>query len=287
GVTGELYIGGDGVGRGYLNDARKTAEFYLPAPFPMEAGARVYRSGDLARYLLDSNLEYLGRIDHQVKIRGFRIELGEIEATLREHGTVEQAVIDVREDKPGEKRLVAYVVKTDLQGSGYETERVTQWREFLSERLPEDMVPAVFVEMERLPLTPNGKLDRRGLPAPDRADMELDQVYVPPRTPVEEIVVGIFEEVLSLDRVGVHDNFFEIGGHSLLATQVISRARNTFEVEINVRSLFEAVTAARLAEVVIAQEPPPGQTEKIAMTLKKLSNMTDEDADAELAALEQ
>ena len=246
GVVGELCVGGDGVGRGYLNEAGKTSELFMPAPFAMEAGQRLYKTGDLARFLPDGNLEYLGRIDHQVKIRGFRIELGEIEAALHEHCAVEQAVVLMREDQPNEKRLVAYVVKADIP----EVSHKEEWREFLSDRLPAYMVPAVFVELENLPLTTNGKLDRRALPVPERASLELGKGYVAPRTLIEQTLAEIWRHVLGVDQVGVYDDFFELGGHSLLATRLISKIRSQMNVDLPLKALFERGSVAQLAQLI-------------------------------------
>jgi acyl carrier protein len=191
-------------------------------------------------------LEYLGRIDHQVKIRGFRIELGEIEAALGEHGAVEQVVVLMREDQPGDKRLVAYVVKADIS----EVSNKEEWREFLSERLPAYMVPAVFVELEKLPLTTNGKLDRHALPAPELASLELGQGYVAPRTLIEKTVAEIWLQVLGVDQVGVYDNFFELGGHSLLATRLVSKIRSQMNVDLPLKALFERGSVAQLAQLI-------------------------------------
>src|SRR5581483_8329635 len=203
-----------------------------------ERGERVYGTGDLGRYDRDGKIEYLGRVDHQVKVRGYRIELGEIEAALNEHPAVAQAVVVAREDEPGERRLVTYLVANAPVGS-------QELRAYLSQRLPEYMVPAAFVELAEMPLTPNGKLDRRALPQPQLEP--ADSAYVGPRTAVEEIVGGIIAEVLRLERVGVEDNFFELGGHSLLATQVVSRLRKLLGVEVPLRSLFTNPTVAALA----------------------------------------
>ena len=245
GVAGELHIGGDGLARGYLNRPELTAEKFIANPFSNEPGARLYKTGDLARYLPDGNIEFLGRIDNQVKIRGFRIELGEIEAVLAQHPSIQQAVVIAREETPGEQRLVAYTVSTT--GSAPSTHEL---RSFLQQKLPDYMVPSAFVFLDSLPLTANGKLDRKSLPAPDHSRPELEDNFVAPRTPVEEILANIWAEVLKLDKVGIHDNFFHLGGHSLLATQVISRIRRALQSEIPLRVLFEAPNVARLAERV-------------------------------------
>jgi acyl-coenzyme A synthetase/AMP-(fatty) acid ligase/acyl carrier protein len=246
GVSGELYIGGDGVARGYLNRPELTAERFIADPFSAESGSRLYKTGDLARYLSDGNLEFLGRIDDQVKIRGFRIELGEIEAVLGQHAGVRDAVVLVREDEPGDKRLVAYVVAAaDAAAPVF-----SELRSFLSEKLPEYMVPSAYVVVDEIPLTPNGKVDRRALPAPDEARPELEGVYVAPRGELEEAVAGIWAEVLKVERVGIHDNFFELGGHSLLVTQVVSRLRKSLQVELPLRSLFETPTVAELTDTI-------------------------------------
>ncbi|HEX8273712.1 MAG TPA: amino acid adenylation domain-containing protein [Longimicrobiaceae bacterium] len=238
GVPGELCIGGAATARGYLGRAELTADRFVPDPFAGEAGARMYRSGDRARWGADGTLEFLGRIDQQVKIRGFRIEPGEVEAQLAAHPGVSEAVVVVREDAPGEKRLVGYVVPS---GQGV---RVEELREHLRARLPEHMVPSALVMLERLPLTRNGKVDRRALPAPDGAgSAEL----VPARTPTEEVLAGIWAEALGLETVGVTASFFELGGHSLLATRVVSQVRRVFGVEVSLRALFEGPTVAELA----------------------------------------
>jgi amino acid adenylation domain-containing protein len=247
GVPGELYIGGVGVARGYLNRPELTAEKFISDPFSAVPGARMYKTGDLARYRLDGNIEFLGRDDHQVKIRGFRIELGEIEAALGQYPAVREAVVMAREDASGEKRLVAYVV-ADREP----LPTTTDLRDFLKTKLPEYMVPAVFVFMETLPLMPNGKIDRRALPSPDRSRPELDKAFVAPRTPTEELLAEIWAQLLDIERVGIHDNFFDRGGHSLLATQVVSRIREAFQVEIPLRRLFEVPTVAGLAESIEA-----------------------------------
>jgi amino acid adenylation domain-containing protein len=242
GVVGELYVGGKGVARGYLGREELTAERFVPAPYGNESGARIYKTGDLARYLSNGNIEYLGRRDHQVKLRGYRIELGEIEAALLQHEAIREAVVIAREEAGGDKRLVAYLVS----GSG-ERLAMRDLRVYLREKLPDYMTPSAFVMLEKMPQTANGKLDRQALPRPREDRREGEEVYAEPRTPVEEILVGLFEEVLQFDRVGINDNFFEIGGHSLSALQLVSRVRNTFGVEIGVRSVFEEATVEGLA----------------------------------------
>ena len=241
GVAGHMHIGGVGLARGYLNRPELTAEKFIPDPFSAEPGARLYKTGDLARYLPDGNIEFLGRGDHQVKIRGFRIELGEIEAALGQHPAVRKVVVLAREDAPGEKRLVAYVVAEAT---------ADELRRFLKDKLPDHMVPGVFVPLDALPLLSNGKIDRRALPAPDRTRPGLDKAYAAPRTPTEELLAEIWAQVLDIERVGIHDNFFDLGGHSLLATQAASRMREAFKVEIPLRRLFEVPTVAGLAESI-------------------------------------
>ena len=243
GVPGELYIGGDGVARGYVSRPELTEEKFIPNPFSDEQGVRLYKTGDLARYLPDGNIEFLGRVDHQVKIRGFRIELGEIEAVLSQHATVREAVVVAREDVPGEKRLVVYVVPSQEPAP-----TTSELRGFLQQKLPDYMVPSIFVMLEVLPLTPSGKVDRRALPVPAQSRLKLESSFVAPRTQVEELVAGIWAQVLKLEQVGIEDNFFELGGHSLLAMQVVSRIRGAFEVELPLRDLFERPTVAGLAE---------------------------------------
>ncbi|WNG36166.1 amino acid adenylation domain-containing protein [Archangium violaceum] len=251
GVSGELYIGGVQVGRGYQSRPDLTAERFIPDPFNGRPGARMYRTGDVARWLPDGNIEYLGRADFQVKIRGLRIELGEIEAHLAQHPAVRQAVVIAREDRPGDKRLVAYVVASPEQASAAEL------RAFLQPRLPEHMVPSAFVCLEQFPLSPNGKLERRALPAPETTASKAE--YIAPRTPTEEQLAAIWAEVLSVPRVGAEDHFFELGGHSLMATQVISRVRSAFQVELPVRALFEAPTLSALARKLDEARGKQGQ----------------------------
>ncbi|HEX2091721.1 MAG TPA: amino acid adenylation domain-containing protein, partial [Longimicrobiaceae bacterium] len=240
GVAGELYVGGAGVARGYLGRAELTAERFVPDPFGKEVGGRLYRSGDRVRWLPTGELEYLGRVDAQVKVRGFRIEPGEVEATLLGCPDVREAVVVAREDAPGERRLVAYVV---AEGDGEIS--AAELREQLRNRLPEHMVPAAVVVLEAMPLTAHGKVDRRAIPVPVWGGDSGGRVA--PRGAVEEMLVGIWAEVLGVERVGVEESFFELGGHSLLATQIVSRVRRAFGVEVPLRVLFEAPTVAELA----------------------------------------
>ncbi|HST61415.1 MAG TPA: amino acid adenylation domain-containing protein, partial [Longimicrobium sp.] len=235
GAAGELCVGGPAVARDYLGRPGLTAERFIPDPFG-EPGARLYRSGDRARWRSDGELEFMGRVDFQVKIRGFRVEPGEVEAVLRSLPGVREAAVVVREDEPGDRRLVAYVAGEVAADAV---------REHLRGRLPEHMLPGAVVLLEGLPLTANGKLDRKALPAPEYA-AGADR-YVAPRTPVEEVLSGIWAEVLRLERVGVEENFFEVGGHSLLGTRVLSRVRALFGVELPLRALFEGPTVAEMA----------------------------------------
>ena len=246
GVAGELYTGGDGLARGYLHQPELTAERFIPHPFSTEPGARLYRTGDVARYRADGAIEFLGRADEQVKIRGFRIEPGEIEAVLAEHDEVRQAVVLARAERGGsEKRLVAYVV---MEGDGEGAS--TELRSYLRERLPVYMVPSAYVVLTEMPLTPNGKVDRKALLAFESRQPASDDSYVAPRNTVEETMANIWADVLEVERVGIHDNFFDLGGHSLLATQIMSRLRDALQVELQLRSLFESPTIAELAQAI-------------------------------------
>ena len=212
GVVGEVHIGGAGLARGYHKRPELTAERFLPDPFSNEAGARLYRTGDLARYLPDGNLEFVGRADYQVKVRGYRIELGEIEAVLGQHPLVRETVVVAREEIPGDKQLVAYLVwKEGLSPT------TSELRSYLKERLPEYMVPSAFVLLDELPWTPNGKVDRRALPAPEQSRPEQEKVYVSPRTKLESILTGLWQKMLNIDEIGIYDDFFELGGNSLKA----------------------------------------------------------------------
>ncbi|WP_420372376.1 non-ribosomal peptide synthetase [Microcystis aeruginosa] len=240
GVPGEMYVGGAGVTKGYLNRPELTTERFIPSPF--ENSNKLYKTGDLARYLPKGELEYLGRIDNQVKIRGFRIELGEIEALLASHPQIWETVVIVRDDTTGDKRLVAYIVPQSEK-----TITINEIRQFLKAKLPGYMIPNAFVILDALPLTANGKIDRRALPPPESSSETSDK-YVAPRTPIEDILVTIWSEVLKVEKVGINDNFFELGGHSLLATKLVAQIRDRLKVELPLRQLFNSATLAELAE---------------------------------------
>ncbi|MCI0355101.1 MAG: non-ribosomal peptide synthetase, partial [Acidobacteria bacterium] len=242
GVVGELYLGGDGLARCYLNRPELTAEKFVPHPYSAAGGERLYRTGDRVRYLAGGQLEFLGRQDQQVKLRGFRIELGEIETVLARHSGVQEAVV-VAQGEGDEQRLVGYVVPVNPAPN------VGELKSYLEGRLPEYMVPSAFVVLDELPLTANGKVDRRALPAVEARGSEGEE-FVAARTPVEEMMAGLWSEVLGVARVGVADDFFELGGHSLLATQLLSRVREAFQVEIPLRHIFEQPTLVEFAAVV-------------------------------------
>jgi acyl-coenzyme A synthetase/AMP-(fatty) acid ligase/acyl carrier protein len=257
GVPGEAYVGGAGVARGYLDRPGLTAERFVPDPFSTEPGARMYRTSDRMRWRGERKLEFVGRLDEQVKIRGFRIEPGEVESALSAHAAVREARVVVREDVPGELRLVAYVVG-EVQADAL--------REHLRCTLPEYMVPAAFVSLDALPLTPNGKVDREALPAPEYAAAHR---YVPPRTPVEEVLAEIWSDVLGVERVGVHDSFFELGGHSLLIMRLLARVRDMLDLRISIRTVFSMPTLEAMAGEIerMIDEDLPGTPEDEAAGL--------------------
>jgi amino acid adenylation domain-containing protein len=245
GVPGELYIGGDGVARGYLHRPELTAERFLHDPFSAEPGARLYRTGDLCCFRPDGNLEFLGRLDHQVKLRGFRIELGEIESVLLQHAAVREAVVIAREDAPGDKRLVAYLVAREAPLPG-----VSALRSYLQSKLPEHMIPAAFVELPALPLTPNGKVDRKALPDPATSIKPVAKSGAPPRDDIEVKIADIFRSYLSLDALDIAASFFDLGGHSLMAARVTRELNATFDLELGVGAIFEKPSVQGLAEIV-------------------------------------
>jgi myxalamid-type nonribosomal peptide synthetase MxaA len=245
GVTGEVYIGGAGVARGYMSRPGLTAQRFLPDPFSIVPGARMYRTGDLARHLADGQVEYVGRADEQVKVRGVRIELGEIEAVLAQHPAVREAVVAAREEGPGERRLVGYVVP-----AGGEAPARSDLIAFLRRRLPDAMLPSAFVTLEGLPLTPNGKVDRRALPDAGAERQELAREYVPPGSPLEAVAAETIAEVLGVERVGAHDPFFDLGMNSLHVSQVAARLRSRLEIDVPVRYFFQRPTVAELAQLI-------------------------------------
>ncbi len=277
GVIGELYIGGANLARGYFNRPELTSQKFIPNPFSNEAGSRLYKTGDLARYLSDGNIEFLGRIDHQAKIRGFRVELGEIEALLNKHPQVNQAIVTVKVEKTGEKRLVSYIIPQQD-----ETITALEMRQFIQQKLPEYMIPAAFVRLDALPLTPNGKVDRSALPEPDENSYVLNETFVAPRTLAEELLVEIWIELLSVEKIGIYDNFFNLGGHSLLATQASSRISQAFYLEITLRDLFENPTVAELVEVMARLAGDRAMVDEIANTYREINQLSPEEVKAAL-----
>jgi amino acid adenylation domain-containing protein len=245
GVAGELHIGGDGLARGYLKRPELTAEKFIVHPLNPDPKARLYKTGDLVRYLPDGNIEFLGRIDHQVKIRGFRIELGEIEGVLRQHPAINETVVLAREDTPGDKRVVAYFVPTRDAAP-----TTAALRSFLKEKLPEYMLPSVFVTLKSMPLTPNGKVDRRALPAPDQANLAPTGTFAAPQDAVESQLVQMWESVLGVRPIGVRDNYFELGGHSLVAVKLMNRIEEVFGKTLPIATLLEAPTIEQLAAIL-------------------------------------
>jgi amino acid adenylation domain-containing protein len=278
GVSGELYLSGLCLGLGYLNEDEKTKHAFINIPLPEFPNAKMYKTGDLARYLPDGNIDFLGRVDNQVKIRGFRIELGEIETALTQHPAVEQAIVLAREQLTGEKRLFAYIVPSQEQ-----TPSIQEVRSFLKQKLPAYMVPSAFVFLDALPLTPNGKIDRRALPTAEENNLDLGESCVAARTPEEEQMVRVWTEILKVNRVGIYDNFFDLGGHSLLATQVVSRVGREFNVDLPLRTLFEAPTVAGMAAAVLQSRCESIEQQKLCHLLSELESLTDDDAQRLLA----
>jgi amino acid adenylation domain-containing protein len=242
GVVGELCISGEQLGRGYLKSPELTAKKFIKNPFSEDPNSRLYKTGDLVRYLPDGNIEFLDRIDNQVKIRGFRIELGEIESALNKIETIKDCVVVAKNDTTGNKRLVAYIVSVDEIN-------ILEIRESLSKSLPDYMVPSLFIRLETMPLTPNGKIDRKALPEPE-GNIETTHEYVAPQNETEQKLAAIWSKVLGVEKIGVYDNFFELGGHSLLATQVITKIRTEFKIEIPLKTLFEFTTICKISEYV-------------------------------------
>jgi amino acid adenylation domain-containing protein len=278
GIPGELLIGGLGVSQGYLDRPELTAEKFIADPFGPRAGGRLYRTGDLARWRRDGRIEVVGRIDHQVKLRGYRIELGEIESVLSAHPQVQQAVTICREDRPGDKRLVAYLTAAE----GVAEIDLAELRAQARQRLPEYMMPSTIVVMDALPLTPNGKVDRRALPVPDADQIALD-AYVAPRNAEEEQLATLWAEILGLPKIGIHDNFFNLGGHSLLATQLVARMQKAIGRDIALRMLFEAPTIAEFAELLLRKRMQNVDADALASMLQELEGLSEADIQSLLA----
>jgi amino acid adenylation domain-containing protein len=274
GVAGELYIGGAGLARGYVNQPGLTAEKFVPHPLATEGGERLYRTGDLARFLPDGNIEFLGRLDHQVKIRGFRIELGEIEAVLKQHPAVSEAIVLARQEAGSETRLGAYI----LPCAGAEVPTTVEWRRHLQQQLPEYMIPSAFVTLEELPLTSSAKVDRRALLSMKLGGRPDEMPYVAPRTATEQLVADIWSQLLGVERVGLHDNFFELGGHSLLATQFTSRLRERFNVDVPLSALFTSVpTVEGMTKTIEEYQIKQAEAQDIDELLKTLDGLSDEE----------
>jgi len=272
GVAGEIYIGHEGVARGYLHRADLTAVSFIPDPFSSAPGARLYRTRDRGRYLADGTIEFLGRYDHQVKVRGFRIELGEIEAALREHHGLSEAVALIRQGADGEKYIAAYVVPAQQPAP-----TTSELRAWLKDRLPEYMVPSAWMQLEQIPLNASGKLDRASLPEPERGRPDLASLFVAPGTAIEEMLAEIFADILSLEHTGIDDNFFELGGHSLLATRVVTRIRKVFSADLPLRRFFERPTVREIAEFLTANETRAGQMEEAIALLRKIESLSADD----------
>ena len=300
GVAGELYIGGEGLGRGYVNAPELTAERFIPDGLSGERGGRLYKTGDVVRYLPSGELEFLGRVDHQVKVRGFRIELGELESVLRQHPLLQDAVVVVKESDEGQKHLVAYCVMVNGQpvapSRNISGETVTptaktpippDLRDWLKQRVPDYFVPSLFVALDALPLTPNGKIDRRALPAPDLTSVARRDSYIAPQTPAERVISDIFAQVLGVERVGVGDDFFEMGGHSLLATRVMARVTKVFQVKLGVRLLFEGPTVGGVIEALSEQWGGREVVEEIAETFIEAGLLLDNTETAASGALDE
>ena len=280
GVIGEIYVGGDGLARGYVGQPDLTAGAFLPGLGDQGPGERFYRTGDLGRHRTDGTIEFTGRIDHQIKLRGYRIEPQEIEAAMSSHPSVKQCVVDLRVHQSGAQELAAYVVpavEADVSSS--------ELRSYIEQRLPHYMIPSSFLFMEALPLTPNGKVDRKALPEPGRRRTAEDRAFVPPGNPVEEVIAAMVAEVLSLDSVGVDDNFFELGGHSLTATLLVGRMRKAFLVDLPLKKFFEGPTVAALSKIVLAERGK--QAEKIAALLKEIEGLPIDRVEELLAKKEQ
>jgi surfactin family lipopeptide synthetase C len=252
-----------------------TAERFVPSPFGIEPGGRLYKTGDLARYSPDGEIEFLSRIDHQIKLRGHRIEPAEIESALMQIPSVGECIVIAREDEPDDKRLVAYLVLKE----GF-AETVPELRRFLKQRLPVYLVPSSFVILESLPLSPHGKVDRRALPAPGKQDIELDSMYVAPGTPIEEEVARIFREALGVEALGVYDDFFALGGHSLLVIQVVSQINSSFQVELSIGSFFETPTVHGVVGAIVESQVGQLDDDVLPLILAELEGLSEDEVNA-------
>jgi len=276
-IPGEIYVGGVGLARGYLDKPDVTASKFIPCPFGEASGSRMYKTGDLARRLVDGDIEFTGRADHQIKIHGHRVEPGEIESVLMQSPAVKQCVVMAREVEPGDKRLVAYLVlKEEVAAT------VIELREFLRQKLPAYLTPSFFVVLQSFPISPNGKVDRRALPIPSQSDIALESMFVAPRSPIEEELARIFGEVLGIERVGIHDNFFDLGGHSLLVTQVVSRINRAFQIEISLRDLFDAPTVSGIVPVIVQNQIRQAEGEDLSQILADLEGISEIEIESEL-----
>jgi acyl carrier protein len=272
GVAGELHIGGAGMARGYINRPDLTAQKFITNPFSNRPNSQLYKTGDLVRYRADGNIEFLGRVDNQIKIRGFRVELEEIEHVLRQYAGVSDCVVVLREDHNNDHRLVAYVVVREQSRSV-----VSELRNFLKAKLPSYMVPAAFEMIGALPVMTNGKIDRRALPEP-QTSIEMDESFAAPRTPIEELLAATWREVLKLEQIGIHDNFFDLGGHSLLAARVVSNVLTTLDVEFGMVDVFQAPTIASLAELLYPRAMQQEPEDELSVLLAELEGLSDEEA---------
>lgn len=277
GVASDVYIGGAGVVRGYLNSPELTAEKFIPDPHSGRSGSRLYLTGDVSRFLKDGKIDFLGRADRQVKLRGYRIELGEIEAALERHPAIRQAAVILREDQGADNCLAAYI-ECEL-GS---TLTISEMREFMADRLPEYMIPSGLVMLESLPLTPTGKINRKGLPPLEQCREDVERTVEAPGNPVEEVIAGIWSDILGIDEVGIYDNFFESGGNSILAFQIVTRLRDIFKIELPLRTFFTAPTVAGLAGIMTKGSEQEFKVRRIAEILISMASYTDDEAEAML-----
>jgi len=274
GAPGELYIGGVQLARGYLNRPELTQERFIPNPFPKIPSQRLYKTGDRCRYLSDGSIEYLGRLDSQIKLRGYRIELGEIESILTQHQQIQQAIVLLTENHPGHECLVAYLVATSTANLC-----IDDLRDHLKNQLPDYMIPSAFVCLDQLPLMANGKIDRKALPRPSDERLVTAQTYIAPRTPIEELLCQIWQDVLSVDKVGVNDNFFDLGGHSLLGTMVMSRVASLFGIDFPLLFLFELPTIANLAQSIENHLIDQFHPDELSEAIAELDDLSDNDVE--------